>query len=244
MTIFEISKELQEIYDTLEENGGELTEELENQLAITQEDFKDKVKSYTEVIKSVESEINLIDEEVARLKKLKESKDKAIERLKKIIIWAIDNYGDTTKSGGKYVDYGTGKISVRNTEKVEVNTDLTDNIVNEFFNYIRFYAFSKELNYIDAIDGKEVLDNLKQSGINITEDELNNLTTSISFDINIKDLLTSKGLGVIKAIHDNTNCYKTKSNMSKTTLKTILKEGTSDLHNIAELINNKTISIK
>ena len=129
MNIWQISQELQSIIDELEENGGELTDELEARLSVSQADFKSKVKSYGDAIKYIEGDIKLIDEEVARLKDLKESKKKTIDRLSKIIVWAIDMFGETTKTGGKFVDYGTGKISVRNTEKVEVDTDTTDTVV-------------------------------------------------------------------------------------------------------------------
>ena len=39
MNIYEISQALLDIYNELEENGGELTEELEKALTITQADF-------------------------------------------------------------------------------------------------------------------------------------------------------------------------------------------------------------
>ena len=40
MNIFEISKELESVFDELEENGGELTEELEEKLSISQNEFR------------------------------------------------------------------------------------------------------------------------------------------------------------------------------------------------------------
>ena len=46
MNIFQIEQELKELFDTLEENGGELTPELEEALAISQTDFVNKIKSY------------------------------------------------------------------------------------------------------------------------------------------------------------------------------------------------------
>ena len=69
MNIWQIQQDLLDIFNELEENGGELTPELEEKLAVTQEDFKNKVKSYGEVIKSLKGEIDTIDKETARLKK-------------------------------------------------------------------------------------------------------------------------------------------------------------------------------
>ena len=55
--IYQISQELLAIFDELEENGGELTPELEEQLNITREEFKDKIKSYSNVVKMLENDI-------------------------------------------------------------------------------------------------------------------------------------------------------------------------------------------
>lgn len=57
MNIYQIKQELISIFDELEENGGELTPELEEQLEISQEAFRDKIESYTNVIKLLECDI-------------------------------------------------------------------------------------------------------------------------------------------------------------------------------------------
>ena len=58
MNIFEISKELESVFDELEENGGELTEELEEKLSISQDEFRSKVDAYLSVIRHTESDID------------------------------------------------------------------------------------------------------------------------------------------------------------------------------------------
>ena len=121
MNIWQIQQDILAIFDELEENGGELTEELEQQLAISQEDFRSKVESYTNVIKSIKADVAAIDEETKRLANLKKSKNALIDRLSKVIIDAVDKFGETTKSGNKTFDYGTGKVSVRNTVKCETD---------------------------------------------------------------------------------------------------------------------------
>ena len=246
MNIFQISQELLDIFAELEENGGELTEDLEAQLAISQADFKTKVKSYGDVIKYTESEIDLIDKEIARLKDLKESKKKAITRLEKIIIWAVNMFGEETKSGGKFIDFGTGKISVRNSEKVEVNTDVTDLVVKNFFSYFNMLNYTKELNNYSGIDCKDCVTALKEmeNPVEITEDELYNIQTSLTLDVNLRDLLTGEGFEFTRHFLKFVSNYKAKSSVSKTILKDALKEGNVDLHNIAELVKNQTITIK
>lgn len=245
MNIFQISQTLLDIYQELEENGGELTEELEANLSVCEEDFKSKIKSYTDVVKYAEGEIDTIDKEINRLKVLKEKKKNAIDRISKVIIWAVDMFGDSTKAGNKYVDYGTGKVTVRNTEKVEVNTDFTDAVVKNVFSYLNTLNYTKELEHCDSIDCLDIVTAIKHTGnpINITEDELYNIQASISLDVNLRDILYGNGLELMKHLLKITT-YKAKSNISKTDIKRAIEEKNMDLHNFAEIVKNKTISIK
>ena len=64
MNIFQISQDLLDVFQELEDNGGELTEELEAKLSVSQADFKTKLDSYTKVIKNAESDINACDLEI------------------------------------------------------------------------------------------------------------------------------------------------------------------------------------
>jgi hypothetical protein len=246
MNIFDISKELLDIFQELEENGGELTDELESRLAITQADFQAKVKSYTDVIKYTNAEIDLIDKEIARLKSLKESKNKAIDRLESIVIWAVSKFGDTTKAGNKFIDFGTGKVTVRNSEKVEVDTDIADTVVKNVFSYLNMLNFTKELNYTENINSSDVVKAIgeMENPVNITEEEFNNIDASLSINFNLKKLLDSKGIEFTKQFLNFVQSYKTKSNISKTALKPILEKNEVDLHNIASLVHNQTLSIK
>ena len=57
--IFDIQQDLTSIFEELEENGGELTEELYEKLNISQEEFKSKVEAYINVIKSAKNDIEL-----------------------------------------------------------------------------------------------------------------------------------------------------------------------------------------
>lgn len=233
MNIFQISQELLDIFAELEENGGELTEELEAQLAVSQADFKTKVKSYTDVIKHTESEIDLIDKEIARLKALKDSKEKAIARLEKIIIWAVEMFGETTKSGGKFVDYGTGKVIIKNTEKVEINDDFASQTANSFMEEIRSLAYTKELYY------NELKDN-----VSIPEEDIKGISINVNFDVPLESLYSKEGYNIITALYANNKFFKFKPNISKTDLKPKLKEHPDVYQKLARIVPNKTINIK
>ena len=230
MNIWEIKQELLSIFDELEENGGELTEELEQQLAISQEDFRSKVEDYTNVIKSIKADIAAIDEETKRLTALKKSKNALIERLSKVIIDAVEMFGETTKAGGKFFDYGTGKISIRNSQAVEIDEDKVNAIVDEISAAISSEAIDKNTGI--------VLDNPKE----VTKEDIANTIVEISFKQTIKDLLCGEGFNLIKEIFMYNNGTNISSKIDKNKIKTEIK-GNSDI-SIAKLKTNKNLIIK
>ena len=251
--IYNIQQSLFSIFDELEENGGELTPELEEQLNITQEQFKSKIKDYSNVIKMLESDIVAIKEEKARLSDLQKSKEKNIERLKKIMVEAIENFGDTTKAGGKYVDYGTGKVSVRNSQAIEVEEDSVNRFVNRLITSLKWYNENNQLHngLVDPIDviafansktQEEEDDNVEVDVYDTKDTE--NLAISVDLDINIPTLLTTeKGINLAKALLDY-NIFSIKAKADKKGIKDEAKSEQHYMPVFAKLVTNKSISIK
>lgn len=246
--IYQISKELLSIFDELEENGGELTPELEKQLNITQEEFRDKIKSYSNVVKMLENDIIDIKAEKARLNDLQKSKEKTIERLKKIMIDAVELFGDTTKSGSKYLDYGTGKVSIRNTQVVEVEEDITDRFVNRFLTCLRWY---QQNNQLDTITSSDVLEYCNSKSPNeedeeitiLSEEDIAQIKADINLDIPISELLTTeRGMKLAKALAEYA-VFTCKSKISKTDIKANAKENHT-MPVFAKLVDNQTLTIK
>lgn len=251
--IYNIQQSLFSIFDELEENGGELTPELEEQLNITQEQFKSKIKDYSNVIKMLESDITAIKEEKARLSDLQKSKEKNIERLKKIMVEAIENFGDTTKTGGKYVDYGTGKVSVRNSQAIEVEEDSVNRFVNRLITSLKWYNENNQLHngLVDPIDviafansktQEEEDDNVEVDLYDTKDTE--NLAISVDLDIDIPTLLTTeKGINLAKALLDY-NIFSIKAKADKKGIKDEAKSEQHYMPVFAKLVTNKSISIK
>lgn len=248
--IYQIKQELLAIFDEIEENGGEFTPELEEQLAITQDSFKDKVKDYTNVIKTLQNDIVDIKAEKARLNDLQKSKEKTIERLKKIMIDAVELFGDTTKSGNKYIDYGTGKVSIRNTQVVEVEEDVTDRFVSRVLSCLRWY---QQNNQLDTITTADVLDycNSKSPDEETNGDEITILSkedivqikANIDLDISVNDLLTTEsGMKLAKALAEY-SVFTCKAKVSKTDIKANAKENHT-MPVFAKLVDNQILTIK
>lgn len=252
--IFDIEQTLLDIYSELEENGGELTEELENQLEITQADFNSKVQSYTNLIKSIESDIDLIAKEEARLKDLKERKKKSIERLSKIVINAIDMFGDCTKSGTKFIDFGTSKISIRTTKKVEVDETAVNAIAHCIIRNIRYNSFTNQnstrtgITYEELIEDCEKLKLLDEDNVlvdrsaTVNKSDILNTNVKIEFDLNVGKLLQGEGYDFINHLVKYCPSFKSSPKVDKVSIKKQLSEE-NDI-SFAKIIENQTLNIK
>lgn len=111
-SMYEISQEALEIASWLEE--GELTEEMETLLAISQEELQKKAINYGYVIKQFDSDIDAIDSEIKRLQGLKKSKENASERLKDTVKHAMQIYSI------EKLETPTLKVGFRKSESVEI----------------------------------------------------------------------------------------------------------------------------
>lgn len=233
MNIWQIQQELLDIFNELEENDGELTPELEDKLNITQSEFKNKIENYLYVIKQTESDINACDAEAKRLTALKKSKQNTIDRIKSVMAKAIEQFGDENKSGNRFIDLGTAKITVRKSDKVIVNDDFAATLVDSTFTEIRSVAFTKEL---QSNDLKDLL--------TVPENKLDGVTATISIDVPLKDLYESNGDSFIKSIFAYGKDFKAKANISKTELKANLEDNPNAYPELAHLEQNKTLIIK
>ena len=230
--IYNIQKDLLNLFETIEENEGEITPEIEEQLTIKQEEFKNKIKDYSSVVNRLELDIKGIKEEKVRLNDLQKSKEHTISKLKDIMVVAINQFGDTSKSGSKFVDYGTGKASIRKSDSIDIDEDGTKQFINKFFSYFNWLRYTntldnQEIDCKDIVDycnkiNKEDDDFVKET--NYTEDDLANLDAILDCKVNLKDLIVNpKGLNLIRAILDYNINLVTKPSVDKVALKREIK---------------------
>lgn len=250
--IFELKQTLLNIFDIIEENEGELTPELEEQLIITRESFNDKIESYTNVIKLLTKDVELIKEEKTRLNDLQKSKEKTIDRLKSIMVDAIEEFGSTSKSGTKFLDYGRGKVSIRTTQSVEIDEDSTSRFINRFIDCLTYLNIQNQL-HKDIIDIQEFMKYANSKSPSEEEEgiervpfdleDLKQLKADINLDIPIEELINSdKGFNLIKALIDY-NTFDIKPKTNKSDIKREAKERQT-MPVFAKLVNNKTITVK
>jgi hypothetical protein len=255
MNIWQIQQDLLAIFDELEENGGELTEELEEKLTISKENFRTKVEGYINVIKQVKSDIAAIDQESKRLAELKKSKNAVIERLTKVLVPAIQNFGDVSKSGSAFVDYGTGKVSIRNTQKVELDDDKLECMANEYAKCLSFERMLGGASNRENITKEELIQRCKEhktTNLDIVVDDPYDITVGdieragfeITVRVGMEDMLCGEGYQAIKHLCEEFSVDPTITpKIDKTLLKACLVKNDEDV-SFAKVVDNKTLTIK
>lgn len=131
-SLYQISGELLNIFDTIEENGGEVSDELLSQLEITKDNLVEKLDSYVKLIKHYESNQVACKTEKKRVDELKKSYESKIENLKTRVLDAVKMFGNTDKKGITRIELPTFKLSTRSSSAIEVNEERCNLLARAF----------------------------------------------------------------------------------------------------------------
>lgn len=92
MNIFNIQNEYKLLVSELIENGGELTPELELSLQINKDQLQSKSENYAYIIKQIDAECDIIDNEIKRLQQAKKVRENTVDRLKATLTTAMNTF--------------------------------------------------------------------------------------------------------------------------------------------------------
>lgn len=134
-SLYNIRAEHINLIQLIEEADGELTPEVEQALALTEEQFQEKAISYGFVVKGFEDTAGVIDNEIERLSILKERAVKRMDLFKKTLSEAMQQFGV------EKIETPTLKLSFRKSESVEI-TDETS-VPGEFVESKIVHTISK-----------------------------------------------------------------------------------------------------
>lgn len=133
MIIFEIEKNLLEVIDLLEQNGGEMTDEVNEILNVNRNEIEIKLSQYRHIIMKVQSEIQTGNDEIKRIQNMIARKNKALESLAMYSQKAIELYGleiSTSKAKNKPKQVKL-KNDVRAILSFTENVELAETINNK-----------------------------------------------------------------------------------------------------------------
>ena len=114
-TLYELTGQMAEIENLLEENGGEMTPELEEEWTETSESLTRKVDNYNTLITKLSDYSENVAKEIKRLQAIKKTYDNSVRRLK-------DHIADVMKANGiAKLEGNFCKMSLSSSTSTEVD---------------------------------------------------------------------------------------------------------------------------
>lgn len=238
-SLFNITEDLTSIIYQIEDNGGEINDELQSQLEITEENLKDKIDEYANVINSCKHKEDAIKKEIERLQHLKKVNSNLEDKLKHSVLNAITAFGNDGKSGNKTLNTTLHSLYTRNVSSCIYDDNVKNFIIEYFINYITelsnnnlslsdididyfIKALNNEINVCEYLKRKDEDGNIIP--YHIYEEDLIAINCNINFKLNLMSLLKDKNCDSLnKAIDVLNYAYEFKSDISATTLKEAIK---------------------
>lgn len=138
MNLFQLTLEEMNFISMMEETGGEVTDEIMEDLAIRRENFQHKAEAYSKFILKLESEADIAAAEIKRIQAIKKTKDNTATRLRETLRDALMVFGnENPKTGNKAYETALFKLSLRKSQSVEITDE--NEVPDEF------WAIKKEI---------------------------------------------------------------------------------------------------
>lgn len=134
--IFELGTALQKVFEEIEENDGELTPELEEELDITSQNFKDKIEAYCQVLTMYNSDIECCKNEKDRINSIQKTKKNNVERIKQRLLEAVEEFGEIGKKGNKVIETPVRKLFTKELTSIEENETRRNNLVTHLLSFL------------------------------------------------------------------------------------------------------------
>lgn len=148
LNLYSIEQEYQLLVQRIIDNDGVVEGDMDEALAINQNQFQVKGKAYGFIIKTLDYEIDVLDQELARLTALKESRVKTVTKLKEKLVEAMELYTITK------LETPTLKISLKQSERVDADKDV---ISTEYLTKKVTYTLDKIKIKADIKAGKSIV---------------------------------------------------------------------------------------
>lgn len=243
-SLFSIQCELEDIFLEIEEAGGEVNDEILAKLAITEENFKNKLDSYRKAYSALTYEVEAGKKEKTRLDGIIKTRANNAERLKKSMYEAVVAYGETGKSGNKVVNLVDAKLYTKKTEICVVDEmllltfkDLVLDQLHELWDVDMLLDDERTdsidpQGFIDVINAKYRANNPESAaqleeklGHLFTVDDLTSLKFKIEFELPVGDILNKNKFGLITAYFDNEHIGNINMVQSSSATKAAIKFG-------------------
>ncbi len=254
MNIFNISRELEDIFSQIEENGGEITPELKERLAITEDKLHDKLDNYRKVYSKFMSDVKTCKEEELRIARLRRTKENQVEKLKDAMLVAVQQFGALGKSGNRSINLPDAKLYTKANSCAEIDMNRSAILMQIFLDIYQTaweqdtldeqYGNMSNAELLNKVNAKLVELYPNEEVIPFTIDDLYSLKINFHFSYSIGELNDITKFSLLNAWFDNAGISNNfiEADVNKTEVKNKIK----DLYNIsiAKIVEHDSLIIK
>lgn len=252
-SLYEISNDILRIFNDVEVAEGEITDEQYDALQIKQEELKEKLTNYVKAIKSWEVDEKALKDEKKRLNDRQTVFKNRIKRLKKAMLEAVINFGETGKNN-KFIELPNVRIFTKNTQSVEINETRINILIYKFRDLIQELVQQGILYTGEDVDLVGILDSINAQCIaEYGEDfspfsisDLEYLTINISYSNTIGKLLRNNP-DILNHIGKDMFNTEITNGTSKDEIKNVINVCSKleqDQPTVAIIVNNQSIQFK
>ena len=249
-SIYNIQKELLDLFGEIEANGGEVTEEQIELLNIKESELQEKLDNYYKAIQSWKADMATCKEEEKRIASTRKKYENRIERLKTIMLDSVNTFGTVGKNN-KFIELPTARIFTKSSKAVEVDEERITILIHALTNFIH-EAYSNGCLYTgEDVDFEGIIQAVNANVIAeqgnefkpYTIDDLAILNVDVTYNGSFINMFTtqSKVLELIGSLYLNTTI---KQNTPKDALKYSIEVNGEDKITIAKLVTNQSLQIK
>lgn len=251
-SLYQISEDILRIFDSIEQNDGEITDEQYDALCIKQEELKTKLDAYVKAIKSWEVDEKALKDEKKRFNDRQNVFKNRIERLKKAALDAVLTFGEQGKSN-MFIELPTCRLFSKASKSVEIDEARIRIFMEEFERYVRELVDADVLYTGKDVDLQGILDAINVNcratyGEDFVPFTLNDLITikiNISQTASVYDLFKS---GLALNLYGKEPIYTEMEEItSKEDWKTIIESSQSTgtaAPTMAKIVINQSLQIK
>lgn len=252
-SLYNISSEILRIFENVENNEGEITDEEYNSLVIKQEELKTKLDCYVKAVKEFNASAAFCKTEKKSIDDRKKVYENRVLRLKKAMLDAVNNFGELGKNN-KFIELESCRLYTKASTAVNVDEDRVNLFMTHFEKFLREVVNGDVLYTGEDVDLQGILDvintNIKaEQEYGFVPFTLNDLTTfkiGIKSTATIYELFRSHKDAILEYAH-NPFTSEISNETAKEDWKTIItvadEQGTAK-PTMAELVKNENLIIK
>ena len=129
-SLWQLTQEELSFISMMEDMGGEVTDEIMEDLAIRRDNFSAKAEAYSKFILKLDSEADQAAAEIKRIQAIKKAKENTAQRLRDTLLAALMVFTEEDAKGIRRYETPLAKLSTRRSQSVEV---LDESILPDSF---------------------------------------------------------------------------------------------------------------